>query len=348
MDHRLTHFWPGLQLHWQASETLWASRAHDILMSRDNGVHWNTVSTLPTPLGYRVLSKVGPLRRLLRLDIRSYLQLGESGFVVFRRGCIFRWQPGDLRPRSIGQVRYGNGPLFQGACVDHQGHCYYGEYWRNPRREEVRIYTLRRDAEQWDVFYSFPQGAIRHVHAVQFDPFSQQVWIATGDHDRECHIGYFVLSKSTPRFETIASGTQMNRAVSLLFTPDFVYWGTDGDGTGVMANYVYRWSRSTKQIEQVAEVGGPVYYSTIGPKGQLVVATVVEGGAAERDRVARVWISRDGSAWREIGGWLKDKWPFIFGHGVLCFPGGPPSSGRLYVVGTGVRNAPGTWVLETP
>jgi hypothetical protein len=289
---------------------------------------------------------VGPARRLLRLDIRSYLQPSDREFFVFRNGDIFRWQRGDAQATCVGQLRRGNGPLPQGSCIDDQGNCYYGEYWRNPQHEEVNVYQWKRDASKWELFYSFPPGAIRHIHAVQFDPFLGKVWIATGDHDNECNIGYFVTTSSAQQLVLVAAGQQTTRAVSLLFTRDYVYWGSDGDGSRVIVNHIYRWSRDTHQVEEITEVGGPVYYSTVGQDGRLFVSTVVEGGAAEHDRFARVWMSTNGVDWREIGKWKKDRWQFIFGHGVLSFPQGSVPDTRVYVVGSGVQRAPGTWVLE--
>jgi len=236
--------------------------------------------------------------------------------------------------------------LLQGCCQDDKGNCYYGEYWRNPEHEEVNVYTWKRGANDWKLFYSLPPGTIRHIHAVQFDPVSRNIWIAAGDHDNECRIGYFEAS-SSPHLVTIASGKQMARAVSLLFTTDYVYWGSDGGrGTSVTANYIYRWCRSTKNIEEIAKVGGPVYYSTKDQKGRMFVSTTVEGGASESDRFARLWMSVDGMTWSEIGQWKKDRWPFIFGYGVLSFPRGLPSKSRLFVTASGVQGSPGTWAFE--
>jgi hypothetical protein len=343
MDYQLVKFWPGIQVHWNCNGNLWASRGRDIITSSDNGESWDQVTRLPTRPADRWLGAVEPARRLLRLDIRSYLQLNTHEFMVFRNGEIFLGRHGDTQPTCIGHIRRGKGPLPQGACVDDNGNCYYGEYWRNPQHEDVNIYTWRRDAAGWQLFYSFAPGAIRHIHAIQFDPFSRNIWIATGDQDSEANIGYFETSSSPPQMTRIASGGQMARAVSLLFTREYVYWGsdrTDGD-----ANYVYRWSRSTKHIEQIARVGGPVYYSTVGQDGRLFMATVVEGCASEYDSFARVWMSVNGVDWHEIRRWKKDIWPFIFGNGVLFFPGGSTSETRVYIVGSGVQKAPGTWVL---
>jgi hypothetical protein len=199
----------------------------------------------------------------------------------------------------------------------------------------------------WDLFYSFARGVIRHVHAVQFDPFSRSLWIATGDRDYESTIGYFDKTVQSPRLITVASGCQMFRAVSLLFTRDYVYWGSDGGrGTRVRANCIYRWSRHHRSTEAVAEIGGPAYFSGVDSEGRLFLSTGVEGSASERDGFARVWMSADGSTWRELGRWQKDNWPFLFGYGLLSFPRGIMSTEKLYLGATGIKPRVGTWVLD--
>jgi hypothetical protein len=276
------------------------------------------------------------------------LQLSDHKFMAFCDKNIFLWQLGDAQPTRIGAVHRGRGPLLQGCCSDDKGNCYYGEYSGNPERSEaVNVYVWRSAATDWEVFYSFPPGALRHIHAVQFDPISRKVWIATGDHDDECKIGYFEASVSPPQLVIVASGNQTARAVSLLFTNDYVYWGSDGGKyTAVTANHIYRWSRRAGDIQQVAEVGGPIYYSTVDQEGRLFAATVVEGSDSENDRCAHLWMSADGLQWSEIGQWKKDHYPSIFGFGVLSFPQGPTAGSLTYVVGNGVQGGAGTWILE--
>jgi hypothetical protein len=195
-------------------------------------------------------------------------------------------------------------------------------------------------------YYRFQKGTIRHIHAVQFDSFSKRVWIATGDHDSECQIGFFKSAPSGSELEVVASGTQRTRAVSLLFTNDFVYWGTDADGRSdfAQANHIYRWSRQTHKVEELAKVGGPVYYSCLDAAGHLFFATTVEGGVS--DSFARLWTSNDGVKWNEIRRWQKDRYPYLFGYGTLSFAGGRSTKSRLYVTAKGMKGRCGTWAFE--
>ena len=340
-------YWPGVNLHYCFGDTLWASKGYQVLKSHDGGRTWDTVARIPAAHISALCASIESLRRLLRLGIRSYLQVHGESFLVFSEGRIFYWREGLPAPTLLGRVRYGIGPTVQGCCHDTSGTCYYGEYWGNKAREEVHIYRWQPGQDSWQLFHRFPAGSIRHIHAVQFDPFSGKVWVATGDRDPECIIGYFEGSPDSPQLLTVASGSQMARAVSLIFTSEHVYWGSDaGKDTAINANLMYRWSRKNRQIERLAPVGAPVYYSTTDDQGRLFVSTVVEGSPSESDSFARVWMSEDGTNWQEIVRWEKDPYPMLFGYGVLSFPQGVASNGRLYVVGQGVKGAPGTWLLE--
>lgn len=344
--YRVVDFLPKIHVHWNLNDRIWASRGHDIIMSSDSGETWMKVATIPSGRINKVLSRVDLCRRLLRLGVKTYVQVSDRDFIVFLGGEIFRWRQENNLFNRIGRVRQGSGPLQNGCCVDDKGNVYYGEYWRNPGREDTAVLTWQKETADWVPFYSFPKGAIRHIHAVQFDSITRKVWVATGDQDHESQIGYFDEECGLQRLTVIASGQQMARAVSLLFTNDYVYWGSDGNGgVGDGANYIYRWSRASKNVESVAKVKGPVYYSNKSQNGRLFVATVVEGDTSESDRSAHLWMSDDGSKWEEIGQWKKDGWPYIFGHGILSFPGGQPTE-RLYVTSHAMKHAFGTWVLE--
>ncbi len=347
MKYEIKRFLPGIQVQWTFNETLWASRRDQILSSVDGGKNWTRVFTIPTQPVKRISSRIPFLRRLFRLGIRSYLQLSDREIIIFCNRAIFLASRNYRNPVLLGSVRHGSGPLSKGCCVDDKGNAYYGEYWRNPQHDSVAVHLWERGGTSWDPYYVFPPGAIRHIHAVQFDPFWKKVWIATGDEDSECNIGYFDRSLAV-KLKHIAAGHQNSRAVSLLFTEKYVYWGSDGGrGTSVKANHIYRWCRRTEKIEQVAEVGGPVYYSTMDQAGRLFVSTVVEGAASERDRYAHLWMSVDGLNWNEVWRCSKDRYPFLLGYGVLSFPQGSAPDSRLYVVASGVKGGHGTWVLES-
>lgn len=349
MAARLVEFLPSVRVLWSQGEAVWASKGYDVLFRSALGEKFRKVVRLPSGFGRRTFARIQPLRRLLRLGVCSYVQLEGDEFVAFSDGRIYWRRQGSDTLTEVGSVRLGRGPLLAGCCRDSGGFVYYGEYSSNrARREPVHILRWRPGAAEWEVFYSFPPGSARHVHSVQHDPVSDRVWVTTGDWDDECHIGYFEAGQASgPRFESVANGSQMARAVSLIFTPHHVYWGSDaGRGTSVTSNSIFRWSRQEKKIERLAEIGGPVYSSTVDAEGRLFMATAVEGAISERERWASVWMSRNGGEWFELARARKDIYPLIFGYAILTFPRGSQPARHVYVTANGVAGDPGSWVLQ--
>jgi len=350
---RVLEHWPGSIVRYSSHDWLVASRGYEVLARNLEAKEWESIARIPAGRVRPLLYRMEPGRRLGRLGIRAYLQRDRDSFLAFSGRSIFYYHRELPSPVTIGEIRFGHAPLIQGCCVDDSGTCYYGEYSGTKRKKEgVCVWAWRPEWGAWRVFYRFPPKAIRHVHAVQFDPFWRKLWIATGDGDPESLVGYFEGATDAPALVAVASGSQGARAVSLIFTADFVYWGSDaGKDTRETMNYIYRWSRRYGGVERVAAVGGPVYYSTVDSRGRLFVSTAVEGSPSEKDAYARVWMSSSGTDWVEIGRWSKDHYPRlfgipVFGNAVLSFPQGQMPAGKLCVTGEGVVGSPGTWILE--
>ena len=68
------------------------------------------------------------------------------------------------------------------------GAIFWGEYFDNPARDQVHIYASTDDGATWSVAYTFPKGAIRHVHNIVHDPWGDCLWVLTGDYGDECRI----------------------------------------------------------------------------------------------------------------------------------------------------------------
>lgn len=78
----------------------------------------------------------------------------------------------------------------------------------------------------------------RHVHTVDVDPYTGQVWVGTGDSDIHARIMYSDDHGDT--FRIVGIGDQMWRTVSIWFTEDYVYWNMDA----TVAQSIWRIPRS--------------------------------------------------------------------------------------------------------
>jgi hypothetical protein len=344
---KVSQYWPGLIVHHVSAGGALGSRNYEMLVKRgDDG--WRVLASLPATGAARAVVRVEPLRRLLRRGVRACVALSPDHFVAFSDRRIYYVDPASTQPLLTGGVERGNGPLIQGCCHDQRGTFYYGEYWGTRASVSARIWRWRRGMVRWEKFYGFPAGSIRHIHSLSFDPFSERIWVTTGDRDVESLIGYFEGEREDRQLTVIASGSQRARAVSLMFTPEHVCWGSDAQDH---ANRMYRWSRKEKTIQATSTVGSPVFYSAVDSTGALFITTAAER-MAHLESEASVWTSRDGGEWTKIATWQKHRYPTLFGVdafglGVLSLPSGSEGNGTLMVSGHSVRGAPGTWVLQS-
>lgn len=130
---------------------------------------------------------------------------------------------------------------------------YYGEYRSNSEREPVHIWSLEKDGRKWKSVWHFEN--IRHVHGVFHDPYTDSIWVTTGDMDQEAGIW-----RTDDRFISlcrVVGGSQQLRAVQLLFNKDYVYFGSD---TPDEKNFIYRMDREGKNLENLTPVGSSVFY----------------------------------------------------------------------------------------
>ena len=88
--------------------------------------------------------------------------------------------------------------------------------------------------------------------------------------------------------ETVGEGDETWRAVSMVFTEDSIYYGTDAE---YRANQIYRIDRKTGERESLGEINGTVFYSKrIGEN--LYFTTTAENAPAQTENVASIWCLR--------------------------------------------------------
>lgn len=232
----------------------------------------------------------------------------------------------------------GPSGVLPSAVCRHDGTLYLGEY---PLGDDVpRVLSSSDDGRTWSTALELP--GVRHVHAVQRDPFGGDVWLTTGDADDECHIGRLDETGDGTTFEPIGGGTQDWRAVELAFTPEAVLWGVDCGYAAV--NRLYRLDRDELRAAGptptvVGETRNSVYYAaTVPVDGASVVAfaTAAEtgqdrtnpDGETTGDTVARVHVADSCSGyseWTVLGTFRKRARPADY------LPGVPSANAYVYL-----------------
>jgi hypothetical protein len=190
---------------------------------------------------------------------------------------------------------------------------FWGEYFDNTTRDEVHIYAGTNQGSRWEVAYTFPKGAIRHVHNIVYDPWGSCLWVLTGDYGRECRI--LRASCDFSRVDAVLEGNQQARAVALVPSEEGLYFSSD---TPLEENHVYHLDRQGRLSKLASLSSSSTYGCCVGR--HIFFSTMVEPSTANRDRHVRVYGSRDGQDWHPLLAWQKDRWPsalFQYGNAVL-------------------------------
>lgn len=305
---------PGVFPQLFQSGVLYASRGNRVVASDDIGITWRSVCALP-PTWTDWAARVRLVDRCLNWNILNVARSTSGALMIVGRRTLFRFSAEDEVPRAVFNTQHKHSPMHRGLCASDRGAIYLAEYRDNSERGSVCVYRSADDGRTWDVAHRFLPGEVRHVHAVQQDPYvNNRIWLLTGDLEGECRIGF-----TTDDFETIemvGSGSQLWRATALLFTREHVYWGMDSP---LETSHVQRINLRTGELERLQELDGPAYYGAVNAQGRMFLGTTVESGPAVKDKVARVWTSQDGESWRILHEHRASRLPQT---GIIYFPSG--------------------------
>jgi hypothetical protein len=283
-------------------------------------------------------------RRLLRLDKCNLLTTAAGRLLGIRGGEV--WNLGSV-------LEFDPKPLFsiQGDCVmnralaeDADGNVYFGEYFMNPKRLPTRIWRLDARLKSWEVVYTFDQPRIRHVHAVHSDPHRpNRIWITMGDYVDECFLAYTDDRFGSVHF--IGDGTQLWRAVGLIFKPDAVGWLTDSH---IEQNFVVSMSRDQESATKHQPLDASSWYAAETVEGLYLATTTVEPGPGIHTHHARLLGSRDGLEWQTLVEFEKDRYPMRgFGLGSISLPAGQISQKGFWLSGEGLIGLDGNSIFAS-
>lgn len=267
---------------------LYASTGRTILAAREPG-SFEAVGKLPNPytsidaLRYSLVT-TQPWKSLIGRIVGAYqttnvwsitdeTMLATAGRLLFvSSDGGTSWQMSRRLPPSSNL----SGVLPTGVCV-HDKNIYLGEY---PLDTDATPRILRStDAGcTWTTVLELTD--VRHIHSVQSDPYTGDLWVTTGDTDIECRIGRI----RDDQFEIVGSGDQRWRAVELVFTPSSIIWGMDcvyADRNRVFRLDRDEIDRTNSDPESVAMVPNSVYFGvslTVNDTLWVVLSTAVESG----------------------------------------------------------------------
>jgi len=240
--------------------------------------------------------------------------VGENDLVVVAHRMVYHYDLAAGRWTQPPTPLCGSRPL--AVCVTPEGRVYYGEYSGSRQRAPRRVLVSGNAGRAWDVARTL--DGIRHIHGVFHDPWTDVLWVTTGDDDHEA--GLWCTTDRFATLDQVVGGSQRVRVVQPLFTAEAVYFGSDAPAE---RNYLQRLDRRSGRVEPVHPVDGPVFYGCqVG--GWLFFATVCEPSRVNTGRDVVLWGSPDGECWLRVASFAKD-WlsPRLFQYGQVLFPAGP-------------------------
>jgi hypothetical protein len=229
---------------------------------------------------------------------------------------------------------------------DNCPHLVFGEYFNNPERKPVNVWSKALTSNKWRVSYRFEQGEIEHIHSVQ--QVNKSLCILAGDFQDAAKLLFFNDFFSS-KCSNLLEGSQLYRAVWMKGLNNVVYYATDSQ---IDKNFLCSLDsiESKPLVTKVCEIDGSSIYSGSG-SDSIFFSTTVECGLPtgnlvhdllERKRGSG--ILSDYSCIYEITNnhvdklefsFRKDAIPFRLGQfGSIQFPTGTMPDNHIIAYGT--------------
>jgi hypothetical protein len=316
-------------------DVLYASRGYALLRARINAdaraIRWEHVGEARPPRWRELTSSWRLSARLCRDGFHALAILRPGELIGAVPKAVVTVAPGEREFRTTHRVSRGTRALHITATPNDR--IFWGEYFDNLGRDEVHIYASSDRGAHWDVAYTYPKGAIRHVHNIVFDEWENCLWVLTGDNGSECRI--MRASCDFSNVEVVLAGKQQARCVALIPTREAIYFASD---TPLEQNYVYRLDRRGNLTEVAKLSSSSLCGCRVG--NSIFFSTMVEPSVANPERNVRIYGSSDGVQFTSLLKWEKDRWPMgLFQYGNAFFPDGNNTSGVLAVTTVAVREA---------
>lgn len=327
---------PGMRVLAWDGNILYVSRGYRLLRAdverSPSNLEWQEVASFQARWGRRLSASNRFTARLFRDGFHALTVLPSGGLVAAVPGAILTLKGGEKQFQQTFAITRGTRPLHVTAVPG--GDVFWGEYFDNPSREAVHIYGSHDAGLTWNVAYTFPKGAIRHIHNIVHDSWQDCLWVLTGDHAVECRI--LRASCDFSHVEVVLQGKQQVRAVAAIPTQEGLYFASD---TPLEENFICR-----LDFQGNVSLLAPISSSSISGcrvGSNLFFSTMVEPSDVNRDQNVRVYASGTSQPehWRSLLNWRKDGLPMkFFQYGNAFFPDGNNTSQHLAVTTIAVKS----------
>jgi len=302
---------------------------------------------------YRFLSRIGLVRRLLRVDIRCAYLENDDTYLFFLDKVLY-----ELKISKGEIIRLFTLPDNQSTPLRLQKgfdvyRVIWGEYCSNKDKHDVSIYGLTHTGKVCLV-WTYKNKRIRHIHNIISDE-DTGYFVFTGDNETEA--GIYHHDPSFIDMTPVFTGEQNARAVIGFSTKGGLLYATDSVNN---ENHIFLMKRDRHGraiIDEIGKINGSVIYGTECADGWLF-STTVESPEAEKgnivdmlstkrgngilsDRVDLVHVDYDMNV-STLLSFTKDKLPYkLFQYGCVMFPLGLEKVHEIYFYPVAVRGFDG-------
>ena len=285
-----------------------------------------------------ILSAFMLTRRLFRAEITHLYHFQNDTWMCIAKNGIFKYNNKNLLFEKCCDIEKGSRPM--NLCQARDGTIYYGEYYYNPNRKPMRIFQSKDNGDTWSIAYQFKDGEINHIHGIFNDPYSDKLWVATGDDDTACIFGYTKDGFNT--FIKEYSGSQMYRVCVPMFTKDEIVYATDSQYEQNVIRSINRKTGETKDLQNIQ--GSGIYAVQNG--NLMMISTTVEPSSVNKDQSSHLWYSWDGHHWKELISFKKDCLPkTYFQFGSIRFPNYEEESDYVVFHGRSLKKLDGKTMI---
>ena len=309
----------------------WVEEGNYIFSLRNKLYHSNSltsplkyIGSVPEPFFKSFFYRFSLIRRLMRQSFYNVIPLKSGAyFVSYGRqlGLIKdkEYIPFTFIERSFRVLR-------SAAAIDARGNIFFGEYSSNDDRIPVKIYRYSQDDNKLKIIHEFEAGSIRHVHGIYYDNYSKSLFCLCGDIGNENRI-----LRSIDEFKTISQvggGDESWRAVSVLFTEKYFYYGMDAEHTD---NFIIRVDKTDYSRKKIGKINGPVYYS-YKHNNILFFAVTAELCPSQPDKYASLYTVDLKDRMERVLDIKKDFFSVkYFLPGSFYFPAGPGVTNKIFI-----------------
>lgn len=291
----------------------------------------------------RFLGRSRLMSRFMRLGIRVAVALNDSVVILSIGNMLYEL---DINTGFLSEgYNCGEGirPLIFTIVEKIKGFekgVYFGGYVRNFDKKPVGVYH-RTKVDTWEVVYTFPQGAINHVHNIVADPYRQCLWIYTGDFEESSAI--WKVTDNFNSVERVVCNDQKYRGCVVYALPEGLLYATDAP---YAENYIYLFKPNTLEVKEVFPIDGSCIYGCQWKEKYLFSSTVEGDGRDEtimklafskkrgvgiKDDAVHLYLGNYVNGFEEVYKEDKDWLPFLFQFGVFKFPAGINNTDTLYI-----------------